>query len=370
MIAVISLRKTYPKTSRRECCITLAIDSCSEFWVGLLSNGFHDSSQLLAAHDTDTSVGPHPEEPRAVCAAAHAIVSRTVAAADDNGELGHVGAGDSSHKLGAVLGDTLTLGSRADHEARNVLQEDERDTTLRAKLNKVGTLHGGRGKENTVVGDDANLLTVDFSEASHQGRAVVSLEFGKFGAVDDACNNLANWHGLAKVGGSNAEELLGVVERLREGLGWCLRSGGAFGPVQVADTAPGENDSVGVVNSEVVGDTRDRRVHFTATKVLVADDLAGGGLDQGRTSKENMALFLNNNALITHGGDIGTASCTGAHDDGDLGNALGAHAGLVIEDATKVVAVGEDVSLVRQVGTTAVDKVNATTDAASVSAIE
>lgn len=312
-----------------------------------MPNGFHDSSQLLAAHDTDTSVGPHPQESRAVSAAAHAIVARTVAAADDNGELGHIGAGNSSHKLGAVLGNTLTLGSRAHHEARNVLQEDERDTTLRAELNEVCTLHGGRRKENAVIGDDANLLTVDFSEASHQSRAVVSLEFGKFRSVDDACNDLANRHGLAEVGRGDAEELLGVVERLGEGLGGRVGSGGAFGPIQVTDAAPGENNGVGVVDSEVVGDARDRRVHLTATKVLVANHLTSGGLDQGRTSQEDVALFLNDYALITHSGDIGTSSGTGAHDDGDLGDALGAHAGLVIEDATEVVAVGEDVSLVR-----------------------
>ncbi len=368
-IVVLSCN-THPKTSGRECCLALAINSGSEFRVGLLSNGFHDSSQLLTAHDTDTSVGPHPQESGAVRATAHAIVAGAVAAADDNGELGHVGAGDSGNKLGAVLGDTFAFGSRADHEARDILQEDERDATLGAELNEVGTLDGGRGKENTVVGDDANFLAVNFREAGHQGSAIVSLEFSEFGTVDDACDDFTDWHGLAQVGRGDAEKLLRVVEGLREGLGGRVRRGGAFGPVEVANAAAGENDGVGVVNGEVVGDTRDGRVHLTAAEVFVANDLAGGGLDQGRTGKEDVALLLNNDALIAHGGNVGATGCAGSHDDGDLGDALGAHAGLVIEDATEVVTVGKNVSLVRQVGTTAVDEVNTAIEAGSVSALK
>lgn len=121
---------------------------------------------------------------------------------------------------------------------------------------------------------------------------------------------------------------------------------------------------MGVVDCEVVGDTGDGGVHLAAAEVLVADDLTGGGLNQRRTRQEDVALLLDNDALVAHGGDVRATGRARAHDDGDLRNALRAHAGLVIEDATKVVAVGEDVSLVRQVGATAVDEVNATAEGA------
>lgn len=205
---------TYPETSGGESSVAFAINSGSELRIGFLSDGFHDSSQLLATHDTDTGVGPHPEETRAICATAHAVVTSAVAAADDNGELGHVGAGDGGNELSAVLGDAFTLGRRSDHESGDVLQEDQRDAALGAELDKVGALDGRGGEEDAVVGDDANLLAVNLSETSHQCGTVVSLELGELGAVDDAGNDLTDGHGLAQVGRGDAEELLGVVEGL------------------------------------------------------------------------------------------------------------------------------------------------------------
>jgi hypothetical protein len=45
-----------------------------------------------------------------------------------------------------------------------------------------------------------------------------------------------------------------------------------------------------------------------------------------------------------------------------LGDALGGHAGLVVEDAAEVVLVGENVGLVGEVGAAAVDEVDAADD--------
>ena len=78
-------------------------------------------------------------------------------------------------------------------------------------------------------------------------------------------------------------------------------------------------------------------------------DLARRGLDQRRTTQKDRALSPDDDGLITHGGHIGPARRTGAHDAGDLSDALGAHAGLIEEDAAKMVTVWEDLSLMRQV---------------------
>src|SRR5205814_4503618 len=85
-----------------------------------LHRGQH-AGRLLAAHHADARVGPHPEEARAVGAAAHAVVARAETAADDHGELRHVGGGHRSHHLGAVLGDAFALVLAAHHEAGDVL---------------------------------------------------------------------------------------------------------------------------------------------------------------------------------------------------------------------------------------------------------
>ena len=61
--------------------------------------------RLLPAHDGDTRVRPHEQEPRIIGPAAHAIIPRTIAAADNHRQLRHRGGGDSGDQLGAILGD-------------------------------------------------------------------------------------------------------------------------------------------------------------------------------------------------------------------------------------------------------------------------
>ncbi|KAI6775662.1 hypothetical protein HG530_002420 [Fusarium avenaceum] len=229
----------------------------------------------------------------------------TVAAAHDDGELGHVRACNGCDELGTVFGDTITLRLRAHHEAGDVLKEHQWNTTLRAELDKVCALDCRGSEEDTVVGHNAHLVTVNLGEASHESGAKVVLELGELGAVHNASNDLTD----------------------------------------------GERFSHG-------------RVHLATSQILVADNLSCRGLDQRRASKENMTLLLDNDALVTHGWDVGTTSCAGTHDHSDLGDTLCAHACLVIEDATKVVLIGEDIGLMGEVGTTAVDEIDTSVCAA------
>ena len=257
-----------------------------------------------------------------------------------------------------MLGDALALGLGADHEARDVLEEDEGNAALGAELDEVGALLGGRREEDAVVGDDADLVAVDGGETRDEGGAEVALELGEVGAVDDAGDDLADGQRLAEVGGGDAQELLRVVEGLGEGGCWNSSAGCGGWPVEVGDGPPGEGDGVGVVDGEVVGDTRDGGVHLASAQILGADLLAGGRLDEGGTGQEDVALAADDDALVGHGGYVGTTGGAGAHDDGDLGDALRRHLGLVVEDATKVVLVGEDVGLPGQVGAATVDEVD------------
>lgn len=144
-----------------------------------MTDSFHDGSELFTSHDTNLGIGPHPQETGAVSSAAHAVVAGTVASTYDDGELGDVGASNSSHKLGTVLGDTVALRGGTDHETGDVLEEDEGDTALSAELDEVSALDGGRGEENTVVGDDADLVTVDFGKAGDEGGTEIALELGE-----------------------------------------------------------------------------------------------------------------------------------------------------------------------------------------------
>src|SRR5690606_32520335 len=76
---------------------------------------------LLAAHHADARVRPHPQEARAVGAAAHGVVAGAERTTDDDGELRHHRARHGGDHLGPVLGDARVLVLAADHEAGDVL---------------------------------------------------------------------------------------------------------------------------------------------------------------------------------------------------------------------------------------------------------
>src|SRR6266404_430013 len=107
----------------------------------LLDLGQH-GRRLLATHHRDAGIGPHPEEAWTIGAPAHAVIARAETAADDEGELGYLRAGDRGHHLGTVLGDAAGLVFSPHHESRDVLQEDQRNAALGAKLDEMRALQG------------------------------------------------------------------------------------------------------------------------------------------------------------------------------------------------------------------------------------
>ena len=96
-----------------------------------LDGGQH-AGGLFAPHDRNTAVGPHPQKARIEGAAAHAVVAGPEAAADQDGELGYLGAGHGGDELGAILGNAAVFVFLADHEAGDVLQEHQRNLALAA----------------------------------------------------------------------------------------------------------------------------------------------------------------------------------------------------------------------------------------------
>src|SRR4029453_17804857 len=139
-----------------------------------------------AAHHRDARVRPHPELPRLERAAAHRVVASAERAADHDGELRHLRVRHGHHHLCAVARDTALLVLLADHEARDVLEEDERHATLRAELDEVRALLGGLGEEHAVVRDDPDRIALDPREAADERLALQLLELREARAVDYA----------------------------------------------------------------------------------------------------------------------------------------------------------------------------------------
>src|SRR6185369_716660 len=120
-----------------------------------------DGGRLLAAHDRDSRIGPHPEKARPISAAAHAVIAGPETAADDERQLGYPGRGYGRHHLRSVLGDAARLIFAAHHEAGDVLEEDERDPALGAELDEMRTLEGRFREQDPIVGDDADGIAVE-----------------------------------------------------------------------------------------------------------------------------------------------------------------------------------------------------------------
>src|SRR5690606_18129975 len=118
-----------------------------------------------------------------------------------DGELGNLCAGDGGDQLGPVFGDALGLVFAADHEAGDVLQEDQRNFALAGQFDEVRSLQGGLGEQHAVVGQNGDGIAPDAGKAAHQGGAVQRFEFLELGAVDGAGDDLAHIVGRAHVVG-------------------------------------------------------------------------------------------------------------------------------------------------------------------------
>jgi len=258
--------------------------------------------------------------------------------------------------LGAVLGDAPALVLAADHEAGDVLEEDQRDLAEAAELDEVGRLERRLAEEHAVVGDDPDREAEDAGEAGHDGGRVELLELREAAAVDDPRDHLADVVGDAGVAGDDPVDLLGVVDGLVGGA-----EGDADGllAVEGLDDAAGLGEGVAVVERVVVGDPGVAGVDVGAAELLGGHDLAGGGLHERRPPEEDGALPLDDDRLVAHRRDVGAARGARPEDHGDLRDVQGRQPRLVVEDAAEVVAVGEDLVLHRQERAAGVDEVDA-----------
>ena len=244
-----------------------------------------------------------------------------------------------------------------DHEAGDVLQEDQRDAALVAQLDEVRALERRLAEQDAVVGHDADRVAPDVGEAGHQRLAVERLELLEAAAVDDAADDLAHVVRRAGVGGHDVVEGRGVERPAPPARGPPTGAGPGAGSVSTMRAHDGQR--VGVVVGEVVDDAGLAGVHVAAAEVLGGDDLAGRGLHQRRAAEEDRALLLDDDGLVAHRRHVGAAGGARAHHRGDLRDAARRQVGLVEEDPAEVLAVGEDLVLHRQERAAGVDEVDA-----------
>ena len=255
-----------------------------------------------------------------------------------------------------MAGNAFALVLLAHHEAGDVLQEQQRHLPLAAQFYEVRALLRTFRKQHAVVGHDAHRHAFNVRKAAHQRGTEARLEFVEFAAIHNARNDLVHVVGLARVGGYHAVQFFQVVQR-RARFAQVLHLRLAF--VQRGHGLPRQRQRVRIVLGQVVGHARKAGVYIAAAQFLGRHHLANGGLHQRRAAQENGALVLHDDGFVTHGRHVGAARRARTHDHRNLRNALRAHVGLVVEDAAKVVAVGEHLVLVGQVGAARIHQVDA-----------
>src|SRR5437762_3363916 len=95
----------------------------------------------------------------------------------------------------------------------------------------------------------------------------------------------------------------------------------------------------------MIGDTRNTAVYIRTAELFGGDGLSRRGLNQGRPAKKDRALVLDNDRFIAHRRYIRAASGARSQDRRDLVNSFGRHGGLIVEDATEVLAIRKDFGL-------------------------
>src|SRR5262245_46019983 len=102
--------------------------------------------------------------------------------------------------LRAIFGDATDFGFTSDHEAGDVLQEHEWDAALVAQFDEVSRFERGLAEQHSIVGDDADRVSVNAPEATDQSRAVAGFELAEFASIYEAGDDLVNVIGSAESG--------------------------------------------------------------------------------------------------------------------------------------------------------------------------
>ena len=221
---------------------------------------------------------------------------------------------------------------------------------------KCAALERAFAEQDAVIGEDAERYSEQMRETADERGAIQALELVELAAVHEAEQDFARVIGRAQIGRHHAVQLGRVVQRIG---GRAPRDGRTLRRAEAGDDAPAQSERVRVVARVVIDHARLPRVDLSPAQLLGGDFLAGRGLHQRRAAEKDGALAAHDDRLVRHRGHVGAARGAGAHDRGDLRDALGRHLRLIEEDAAEMLAVGKHLVLVRQVGAAGIDQIEA-----------
>src|SRR5207302_11009000 len=118
--------------------------------------------------------------------------------------------------------DALELRLLADHESRDVLEEDQWNVSLAAELDEVRPLQRALREEHAVVRQDTDRITHPTREPAHQSRPVPRLELVESAPIDKPRYHLAYVERLPEIARNDPVDLRRSIQRLlrRREIGW------------------------------------------------------------------------------------------------------------------------------------------------------
>src|SRR3546814_20418577 len=120
-----------------------------------------------------------------------------------------------------MLGDPLRLIFAADHEAGDILEEQQGNAPLAGEFDEMRALLRAFAEQHAVIGQDRYRHAPYMGEAADERGDVKRLELVKFAAVDDAGDALAHVIGGADALGADAVQFFGALGSASWGEGGC-----------------------------------------------------------------------------------------------------------------------------------------------------
>ena len=227
-------------------------------------------------------------------------------------EVRHRRVGDRIEHLRALLDDARGFELTPDHEAGDVLQEQQRRVDLVAQLDEVRALLRRIGREHAQVGEHPHRIAVDRRPPAHQRGPEAGLELLEARAVHHPGQHGVHVDRCPQVASHQAQELVGIVTR-RVRPQRRPRSG--LAPVEVRHDLAALADRVHLVDREVVAEARDLGVHAGTAEGLVVALLARRHLHQRRSGEEDLRLVLHQDRVVGQPRLVGAACGRGAEHD-------------------------------------------------------
>ena len=185
----------------------------------------------VAAHDGVPRGGPSEDETRVKGFAAHGVIAGAETAAADDRNFRHYAVRHRINHFCAGADDAGPFGVFADHEAIDVVEENQRDAVLVAVEDEASGFLGGLGVDDAaefdafligaagcggyvflLIGDDADRPATDAGVAAEQSFAVFGAVFLEFSGVDDAGEDVAHVVLLAGVVGEDGVDFFAGVK--------------------------------------------------------------------------------------------------------------------------------------------------------------